>query len=422
LCRRFPQRPADKKLKGKPGENRRRKATELPRQHGRNVSGAARFDRQDCLVCSFLTLQMQLGSRNASKKYCFRTPSVFPAAAINGGQPKAVGRRYALGGCDEAVAVTVQAALTECRGPRADVCQRPLCGWQLTMSKIPITMTPDQINAVYQNLCQRTLAPEEFKRQLDGVGSNFTAVDAVLYLPMYSMGMGQAGITRRIDALRALPFTIEDAVSGKKTVADIERLVVLGGKELGMRRRVEELFKRANEIYAYGAGRLETVLQPKKNWSLDDIVDPFTVLYSFTGVADKAALHILMDLGWGVVKPDRHICRFVSRLGGPWKRYFPGGATSDLRPALTLPFVRAWQDACALLSPSLLAPPASRDGVIYPRVSELSSRQVDILVMWHAQDRAKEEQWWRPKPVCGEQPDCQSCSVRDCDAREQDLA
>lgn len=283
-------------------------------------------------------------------------------------------------------------------------------------------MTPDQINAVYQNLCQRTLAPAEFRRQLDRVVSNSTAVNAVLYLPMYSMGMGQAGITRRIDALRALPFAIEDAVSGKQTVADIERLAVVGGKEFGMRRRVEELFMRAKEISTYGAGRLETVLQPKKNWSLDEIVDPFTVLYSFTGVADKAALHILMDLGWGVVKPDRHICRFVSRLGGPWKRYFPDGPTDDLRPALTLPFVRAWQDACALFSSSSLAPPPPRNGVVFPSVSELSSRQVDILVMWYAQDRAKEEHGWRPKPVCGKQPDCQSCSVQDCDAREQNSA
>jgi hypothetical protein len=45
-------------LKGKPGENRRRKATELPRHHGRNVSGAARFDGQDWLVCSFLNLRL----------------------------------------------------------------------------------------------------------------------------------------------------------------------------------------------------------------------------------------------------------------------------------------------------------------------------------------------------------------------------
>lgn len=93
-------------------------------------------------------------------------------------------------------------------------------------------------------------------------------------------------------------------------------------------------------------------------WSLDEIVNPFTVFYSFTGVADKAALHILMDLVWGLVKPDRHICRFVSRLGGTWKRYFQGGATDDLRLALTLPFVRAWQDAFALFSfsDSTLAP------------------------------------------------------------------
>ncbi|AOJ26762.1 hypothetical protein WJ12_17730 [Burkholderia seminalis] len=285
-----------------------------------------------------------------------------------------------------------------------------------------ITMTPDQINAVYQNLCQRTPNPAELKRRLDSVVNNFTAVDAVLYLPMYSMGMGQAGITRRIDALRALPFTIEDAVSGRQTVADIEQLAVVGGNEFGMRRRVDELFMRAKEISTYGTDRLATVLQPKKNWSLDDIVDPFTVLYTFTGVADKAALHILMDLGWGVVKPDRHICRFVSRLGGQWKRYFPDGATDDLRPALTLPFVRAWQDACALFSSSALAPPPSRNGVMFPGVSELSSRQVDRLVMWYAQDRAREEHGWRPKPVCGKQPDCQSCSVQDCDAWERDSA
>ena len=46
-----------RKLKGKPGENRRRKATELRRYPQRNVSGAARFDRQEWLVCSFLILR-----------------------------------------------------------------------------------------------------------------------------------------------------------------------------------------------------------------------------------------------------------------------------------------------------------------------------------------------------------------------------
>jgi hypothetical protein len=44
----------DKKLKGKPGESRRRKATELPRYSQRNVSGATRFDGWDFPVCSFL--------------------------------------------------------------------------------------------------------------------------------------------------------------------------------------------------------------------------------------------------------------------------------------------------------------------------------------------------------------------------------
>jgi len=52
----------DKKLKGKPGESRRRKATELQRHHGRNVSGAARFDGWDFPVCSsllFLSLRSE---------------------------------------------------------------------------------------------------------------------------------------------------------------------------------------------------------------------------------------------------------------------------------------------------------------------------------------------------------------------------
>ena len=52
--RRFSPEPMDKKLKGKPGESRRRKAAELPRYSQRNVSGAARFDGWDFPVGSFL--------------------------------------------------------------------------------------------------------------------------------------------------------------------------------------------------------------------------------------------------------------------------------------------------------------------------------------------------------------------------------
>jgi hypothetical protein len=53
----------DKKLKGKPGESRRRKATELPRYSQRNVSGAARFDGWNFPVCSFLSLPKKCGVR-----------------------------------------------------------------------------------------------------------------------------------------------------------------------------------------------------------------------------------------------------------------------------------------------------------------------------------------------------------------------
>lgn len=279
-------------------------------------------------------------------------------------------------------------------------------------------MTPEQINAVYQDLVKRTGDPDNFLHRLELVKNDFNAVDAVLFLPMYSMGIGQAGIHRRINVLRAMPFTVQDAVSGKCTVREIEHLKVSGEGEFGMPNRLEELFDRARQIADHGEAKLSTILEPRENWSLDDLVEPFTLLYRFTGVADKAALHILMNLGWGVVKPDRHICRFLSRLGGPWKRYFPTGETDELRAALTLPFVKDWRDTCATFASSKLPAPSVNKQVQLPSVAQLSSRQVDILIMWYAQDRAKDEHEWRPKPICGKVADCKACSVPECEARK----
>ena len=59
----------DKKLKGKPGESRRRKATELPRHRGRNVSGAARFDGWDFPVCSPPIWRKRMVSKNKPAQF-----------------------------------------------------------------------------------------------------------------------------------------------------------------------------------------------------------------------------------------------------------------------------------------------------------------------------------------------------------------
>ncbi|MFI5025001.1 MAG: hypothetical protein ACHQRJ_25550 [Alphaproteobacteria bacterium] len=294
---------------------------------------------------------------------------------------------------------------------------RRSCGRTRWRGDWGIPMTPAQINAVYQYLCQNTGDPTELQRQLNLVGNEFGAVEAVLYLPMYSMGIGQAGVTPRIAALRRMGFTVEGAHTGRHTVEEIERLDIGGGKLFGMRKRISQLMRRAADIYAYGVERIAQDLKPIDNWNIDDLVRPFTCLSGFTGIRDKAALHVLMDLRWDVVKPDRHICRFLRRLGGQWERYFPTGKKDDLPAPLMFPFAKEWRDTCARFRRVNLPPPAARNGVAFPPLMDLSSRQIDILIMWFAQDRAREERSWRPAPICGKQAACQKCPVPDCEAR-----
>lgn len=278
-------------------------------------------------------------------------------------------------------------------------------------------MTREQVDAVYRHLQKETSDPAELLRQLLLVEGDFNALEAVLYVPMYSMGMGQASITPRIAALRAIPFTIESAISGRLTMEAIKTLDIGDNTLFGMPNRVRELFDRAAQIANYGVERIAFDLKPIDNWTIQDLVVPFTRLRGFTGVGDKAALHILMDTGWGVVKPDRHICRFLSRIGGEWQRYFLNGRQDDLLAPLMLPFVRDWRDTCAGFAVGGMALSPEGGEISFPPLTKLTSRQIDILIMWFTQDRARREIHWRPAAVCGDRPICQKCTVPDCFSR-----
>lgn len=281
-------------------------------------------------------------------------------------------------------------------------------------------MLPTQINEVYKYLCAKTGNPTEFTRQLALAGNEFTPVEAVLYLPMYSMGMGQSGITRRIQALRDLKFTVEGANAGQFTTEQIAGLNIGNRVRFGMPNRVDQLLDRAKRITAYGAQALTLALQPRPDWTTNDLVEPFALLSGFPGVGNAAALHILMDLGWGVVKPDRHICRFLSRLGGPWRRYFPGKPTTVLPAPLMLNFAATWRDICAGFTTSSLPPPPPRGAVTFPPLADLTSRQIDILIMWFTQKPGPDELAWHPAPLCGAKKQCALCMVPDCPARQAD--
>ena len=284
-------------------------------------------------------------------------------------------------------------------------------------------MNLSQLAAVYTYLCTNTKNPQTFHEELGKVETAFNdPIEAVLYLPMYSMGLGQAAISPRIAVLRTEGFKIADVGKGRWKTDCIAKLGVGNNTQFGMKARIEQLLARAKKIDRYGTEKLKAALKPPRHdWATKDLVEPFTLLSSFTGIGAKAALHILMDIGWGVVKPDRHICRFLSRLGGQWEKYFAEPGTTELLAPLMLPFVTEWRDTCSTFKASGSEAPPARDQIQFKPFADLSLRQLDILIMWFTQDRGVDERNWRPEPICGSKPECCVCPVPGCSARKEKL-
>lgn len=178
-------------------------------------------------------------------------------------------------------------------------------------------MNRDQLSSAFEYLWANSPQPEELCESLAAraiIGE--TPINAALYLPMYSMGMAAGIITARISWLQGNGWDLEQLAGA--TVQDrhsIAQAALDNGHAFGMLQRIEQLVERAGQI-ADRADELIEVLTPIDNWDCRELLAPLRALRPITGIGFAAAVHILMELGWGIVKPDRHICRFLSRLGG----------------------------------------------------------------------------------------------------------
>lgn len=281
----------------------------------------------------------------------------------------------------------------------------------------------NQIAAVYNYLCNNTDDPQILLDRLNrGARQWDNPENTVLYLPMYSMGLNSGAATLRIEWLRGNGWDLGKlADAGAEGRKEISNSALASRKPFGMPKRIDELICRAQQII--GCADLGTVLTPPATWGCRELIWPFKFLRQFQGVGGAAALHILMELDWGVVKPDRHICRFLSRLGGPWSNYFSAAGAKTVAPEVRFFLVEAWRDAYQQLGvqveqvedePSI----RQRNGVQFPDILALKHRQIDSLIMWYTQKVPKADRGWRPDPICQDNPQCGVCHVPNCNGRQ----
>lgn len=271
-------------------------------------------------------------------------------------------------------------------------------------------MFQEQIQAMYQSLMIRSEDQERMRDALQAITVNHdNFVEYALFTPMFSMGMSPATILPRIQWLKDNGWDLDHlANASDDDVAMIEASIISTGTTFGMVNRIKELVQRAQDIYALGQDEITNAIKPRRNWDQAEFLTAYRLLQRLHGIGPAAALHVLMDLQWGVVKTDRHICRFLSRLGGPWSEFFPEPGASTIYAEVMPSFQQAWMTACTDLEVTDV------DGT--SRVS-LTSRQVDILIMWYTQTIPPDQRGWRPIPICGNEPRCRECNVPHCNSR-----
>lgn len=280
-------------------------------------------------------------------------------------------------------------------------------------------MDAGQLLAVYRYLLDKSPDP---RKVVSHIHPDFDfhgrPIEAALYLPLFSMGIGTAAISPRLKWLRENGWDTEQLANASDCAIDtIVAAKLPTGKPFGMRNRVLKLVQRAQEIQDLGTNTLSEILKPAPSWGCRELIQPIHTLNSFTGIGRAAAWHILMDLGWGVIKPDRHVCRFLSRLGGRWTAFFPQQGIDKLCETAALPFQESWKDNYDQMMCALEGTEAKFDEMGAPQPSELSSRQIDLLIMLYTQNIDRDDRDWRPSPLCSVNPHCESCHVPNCTAR-----
>lgn len=247
------------------------------------------------------------------------------------------------------------------------------------------------------------------------------AVEAILYLPMFSLGMAAHGMEARIEYLKAktagrdLAFFAESALEALEAICD-ERY--RGNARFGdFFIRLYEIRRRAKMILEIGIEHVEaTLARPSAFPTAPEFKRTLKFLTKFRGISETAAQHILMDLGWPIIKPDRHIQRILYRMGG-WNEFFDSeDGDKKLTPGEWYEFQKKWAKVVADIVSHDYGAAAANGLAGVPTLNQLNSRQIDITLMWFSQTQKRDDGTLKP-PLCTADPKCQSCAVPECTQR-----
>jgi hypothetical protein len=281
-------------------------------------------------------------------------------------------------------------------------------------------MNQEQIAAVYTYLINNSDDPQVLLNHLNGDQQRWdNEIDNILYLPMYSMGLDAETIDLRIDWLINNGWDLQRLVQATKIDRNyIAEQVLVDGSKFRMPNRIDELIERAQQLSQYDHDEIVQALAPPEYLQGQDLLEPITLLQKFTGISLTSAIRILMELDWGVVIPDKYLCRFLSRIGGELSGYIQSPPNNDKpRSEAVLFLLAGWRNICYQLD--YRAEVRHNKGVNFPDFGELTPVQIDYLIKWYTQKVALSDTGWRPNPICTrEEPHCQNCIVPDCAGRE----
>ena len=273
-------------------------------------------------------------------------------------------------------------------------------------------MQPVQFAAIYRHLEEKSKSMPAHK--LHGLASMHAVdpVSGVLYLPLYSLGMAAHGMDGRIDYLKKRAGGHDLQFFATSPLEALEALEALCDEHYKNNVRFGDFFirlyeirKRAKHILEIGESSFRQKLKPPSEFpSEQEFKTALKFLTKFRGISETSAQHVLMDLGWPIVKPDRHIQRILYRLGG-WNDFFDSEVgDKKLTSKEWYKFQKQWTDAVRLITSQL----STAAGFC-----ELSSRKIDICLMWYSQTQKRDDPSLSP-PVCTVDPACALCQVPDC--------
>ena len=238
---------------------------------------------------------------------------------------------------------------------------------------------------------------------------NDDAREAILYIPMYSWGIKNPLITPRIEFLQRNGWNSEKFAAATDGLLDkLECENLSDGRRFGFRCRLDELRERSRQLVK-GSPHLRPA---PTAFDADRVKEKMSDLQRFRGVGRKAALHVLMDLGWPVFIPDRQLLRFLYRVDAVWRPFLRSDSGSCMLPDQHLyEFLALWNDKTAAIRTNAMAGRVPQYARGVPTLDTLKPRQIDILIMLFTQDVGRGSEGWRPAPICNFNPNCEDCPI-----------